>query len=467
MTLAPATLAHELYTRLEAKKRGEVRAVLYTPQGNARAVFDSDDAELLLSGPAGTGKTRANLEYIHQQMLQYPGARCLIIRKTRHSLSQSVLVTFERDVLGEDNPICNTMRPEHRSVYYYPNGSKIVLGGMDKPTKVLSSEYDIIYIPEVIEFSLTEVETLKSRLRSYVIPTQRLLMDTNPDSDQHWLLRRAAEGKLRIVYCQHEDNPMLYNADTGEWTKQGLDYVFGTLENLTGVRYQRLRLGKWVQAEGAVYDGYNPAVHLVDRFDIPERWRRIRAIDFGYTNPFVCQWWAIDPDGRMYLYREIYMSQRTVGKHAVLINELSQGERIEATVADHDAEDRATLAENGIKTTPAEKAISVGIEKVATRLRLAGDGKPRLMVLRDSLVEWDELLGEQAFPTSTTAEFPSYVWPKGQDGKPRKEVPLDLHNHGMDAMRYAVMYTDHDHPPLLTRVHSGNLYKPLKVRDRS
>lgn len=430
----------------------------YRPQGQARILFESESPEILLSGPAGTGKTRANLEYIHQQLLKYPGARALIIRKTRHSLSQSVLVTFERDVLGEDNPICSNMRPEHRSVYYYPNGSKIVLGGMDKPTKVLSSEYDIIYCPEVIEFSLTEVETLKSRLRSYIIPLQRLIMDTNPDSDQHWLLRRAEEGKLQIVYCQHEDNPMLYSATTGEWTKQGLDYVFGTLENLTGVRYQRLRLGKWVTAEGAVYDGYNPAIHLIDRFDIPKEWRRIRAIDFGYTNPFVCQWWAIDPDGRMYLYREIYMSQRTVGNHAKLINDLSRGERIEATIADHDAEDRATLAENGIKTIPADKAISVGIEKVQDRLRVAGDGKPRLFLMRDALVERDETLVQQALPVSAAAEMPGYIYPKGQDGKPKKEVPVDKDNHSMDTMRYAVMYVDQSHPAQFQRVKAVGLW---------
>ena len=29
-------------------------------------------------------------------------------------------------------------------------------------------------------------------------------------------------------------------------------------------------------------------------------------VDFGYTNPFTCQWWAMDHDGRLYLYREIF-----------------------------------------------------------------------------------------------------------------------------------------------------------------
>jgi hypothetical protein len=75
-----------------------------------------------------------------------------------------------------------------------------------------------------------------------------------------------------------------------------------------------------------------------------QQWRKIRAIDFGYVNPFVCQWWAIDNDGRMFRYRELYMTGRTVKDHADKINLLSSGESYEATICDHDAEDRATLA---------------------------------------------------------------------------------------------------------------------------
>jgi hypothetical protein len=41
-------------------------------------------------------------------------------------------------------------------------------------------------------------------------------------------------------------------------------------------------------------------------FDIPPGWTMVCSIDFGFNAPFVCQWWAIDTDGSMYLYREIY-----------------------------------------------------------------------------------------------------------------------------------------------------------------
>ena len=222
-----------------------------------------------------------------------------------------------------------------------------------------------------------------------------------------------------------------------------------TLDAMTGVRYKRGRKGLWVAAEGQVYEDFDPDVHVVklkDQFPIPASWRRCRAVDFGYTNPFVCGWGATDEDGRLYLYREIYMTQRTVKVHSAQINTLSAGERIEQTVADHDAEDRATLHENGIYTIAAKKDISLGIQAVEERLKIQGDGRPRLYIFENALVEADpslykEMPGDSG-PTNTEQEFTNYIWPKAADGKSKKEVPLDLYNHGMDMLRYMVMFLD-------------------------
>jgi phage terminase large subunit len=240
---------------------------------------------------------------------------------------------------------------------------------------------------------------------------------------------------------RHEDNPVIWDADRGEWTAVGAQYI-AKLDALTGVRFHRLRHGRWVGSEGMVYGDWDRNLHLIDRFPIPDSWRRVRSVDFGYTNPFVCQWWAIDGDGRMFLYREIYRTKRTVADHAVPIKVKSEGERIEVTVSDHDAEDRATLHQCGILTMPAHKAITPGIQAVEERLRVAGDGRARLFVFRDALVSRDEELTDAKLPTSTAEEFDAYIWPRGQDGKALKEIPVDANNHGMDAMRYAVAYLD-------------------------
>jgi hypothetical protein len=208
---------------------------------------------------------------------------------------------------------------------------------------------------------------------------------------------------------------------------------------------ERLRFGRWVSAEGAVY-AFDARLHLVDPFPIPAAWPRYRAIDFGYSNPFVCLWAATDPDGRIYVYRQWYKSGMLVEDHARRIVRADKGERITATVADHDAEDRATLERHGVKTIAATKAISPGIQAVQQRLRVAGDGKPRLYVLRDSLLERDEALAAKRQPVSVEQEFDAYTWPKDQSGRPVKEEPVDLYNHAMDALRYLVAYLDKPAP---------------------
>lgn len=436
--------------------------------GAAKEAYESRDREVLLSGPAGTGKSRAWLEKIHRAMLDYPGARTLIARKTRASLSESTLVTFEEHVLGEEHPLLmgKAGRPierNNRSNYQYPNGSRIVLGGMDKPTRILSSEYDIIYVPEAIELTLEDIETLITRLRNGVMPYQQLMMDTNPDAETHWLYQRCLAGATRMIRSTHEDNPVLFNHLAGEWTERGKEYIFGVLESLSGVRKERYRYGRWVTAEGAVYEDYDPTLHLINRFEIPKWWRRFIVVDYGYTNPFTAQWWAMDDDGRLYMYREIYKTKRTVAVHSDHIKRLTagipverweqmdegekrraykEGERIEAIIADHDAEDRATMHEAGLMTTPARKDIKRGIERVQERLKKAGDGKPRAFILRDSLVEVDEDLKARAKPTSLAEELPGYIYPKAQDGKPVKEIPVDIDNHGADNFRYMVMHVD-------------------------
>lgn len=413
----------------------------YEPFGAARQLWTDRRGEVLISGPAGTGKSRACLEKLHAVCLRWPGARTLIVRKTRESLTESALVTFEDKVLPAGSPLAAGPRRGTRQSYLYPNGSAIVVGGLDRPSKVMSTEYDLIYVQEAIELHENDWESLTTRLRNGVVPFQQLLGDTNPDRPQHWLKLRVDRGVTAMLESRHEDNPTLWDRGRGDWTPRGQTYI-SKLDALTGARKPRLRHGKWVQAEGVVYDAWDRQVHLIDPVPIPSAWRRIRTIDFGYTNPFVCLWIALDGDCRMYVYRELYRSRRTVKDHAARINDLSAGETYEFSVADHDAEDRATLRENGIATIAARKEIGPGIEAVQERLKNAGDGRPRLFVFRDGLVERDEVLAEVKRPCSIVEEFDSYSWPRGTDGKLVHETPEKVHDHAMDALRYAVLAVD-------------------------
>lgn len=432
--------------------------------GNVSVMMESREQEAILTGPYETGKTFATLTKLHLLLCLFPKARGLLLRRTYKSLINSGIVTYEQKVLP--------VPPSHRrsqvkkfggewpEFYQYPNGSRLVIGGLDNPDKVLSAEYDFINVIQAEEVPLDAWEKLTGRAsgRAGNAPFTQVMGDCNPGPPTHWIKQRPA---IQLLETRHEDNPRLFNHDTGEWTENGRK-TLKILDALTGVRYKRGRLGLWVAAEGQIYE-YDPAIHLVKRFTIPSTWRRFRVIDFGFTNPFVCQWWAIDPDGRMFRYREIYMTRRTVRRHAEQIKLLSTGENIEATICDHDAEDRATLEENGIPTKAADKRVRVGIEKTEERLARAGDGKPRIFFLEDSLVEVDHELKVNYKPVCADDEFGTYVWATSADGKPSKEEPLKLDDHGMDATRYAVMHVDGQSstPPTSSQVYSRSSIESL------
>lgn len=384
---------------------------------------------LLLDGPAGTGKSHLAAHKIDAYLRKYPGAMGLVVRKTRESMTNSTLIFLEHRVITSG---ARLRRQEKR--FEYDNGSMLAYGGMKDDSQResirsigLDGGLDIVWMEEAHLFSERDFEELLPRMRGRAASWRQIILTTNPDSDQHWIYQRLIKsGGAKRYVAKTADN--VHNPD---------DYG-DVLDSLTGVRRQRLRDGLWVTAEGVIYGDYRSEVHLIEPFAIPKDWRRIRSIDFGYNNPFVCQWWAIDGDGRMYLYRELYGTQKLVSDWAQEINRLSEGEHIEFTVADHDAEDRATLKREGISTMAAQKDVSLGIQRVQERMRVDETDKPAIFFMNDALVYEDEALRDQLKPVSTISEITSYVW---QDGK-KRDIPTKEDDHGMDAMRYAVMAVD-------------------------
>lgn len=466
-----------------APPEDEERVVTFRTQGTISELWHCTAREVVISGSAGTGKTRGCLELLHSrigeadQRVPQGGApvRALLLRKTYASLKSTAIITFDEEVHPDwDGVIFQGDTKKRPAQYVYPNGSTLVVGGLDNAMKVMSAAYDMIYVPECTELDLKDWEALLSRIDRPGHPKPlgfcQLLGDCNPQGPTHWAKQRAEAGQLVMLTSTHEDNPAIYNVETGEYTADGLSYI-ATLDRLTGVRYLRLRKGFWAAAEGMVYqDAWYARRNLIDRADVeirnartgraelPRTWPRYLAIDFGFSHPFVCQWWAQDPDGRLYLYREIYMSNRLIQTHAQdILNtagwSVTGGRLTQARVdgdplpyqliADpEDAEGRAQLARYlGCAITPAHKEVRQGIQAVAARMRVSGDSKPRLLLLRDSLVERDPLLVERRVPTCMAEEVESYVWRRGPDGQPLEE-PLKINDHGLDAARYVCAQID-------------------------
>ena len=439
--------------------------VRYEPRGAALELFRAKDSELVIAGPAGTGKSLAALFRVHLAALSNPGIRCLIVRKTAVSLGSTTLVTYEKKVaaLALAAGIVRWFggSPREAPCYRYGNGSVIVVGGLDKPEKIMSAEYDLVFADEATELTVTDWESIATRLRNGILSWQQQIAACNPTHPTHWRKQHCDEGQARMLTSRHIDNPAYMNTD-GTPTAVGADY-FAKLDALTGVRKLRLRDGIWAAAEGIIYGTFDDAVHLINPFPVPPEWPRFIAVDFGFTNPFVMQWWAEDPDGRLFLYREIYHSKRLVEDHARQARKLMlwpsgkwREPQPRAVICDHDAEDRATLEKYlKLKTTPAFKRVSPGIQAVQSRLKVAGDGRPRLFIMRGALVERDAELDEAMKPACTEEEVSGYVWAV-KPGGTVPEAPVKENDHGLDAARYMVMARD----PVVPR-------KRVKVRSVS
>jgi hypothetical protein len=67
---------------------------------------------------------------------------------------------------------------------------------MDNPDRIMSTEFDTVFVQEATELTETDWENLTTRLRNFVLPYQQLTADCNSGSPSHWL--KANEVKLGI-----------------------------------------------------------------------------------------------------------------------------------------------------------------------------------------------------------------------------------------------------------------------------
>lgn len=202
------------------------------------------DREWVLAGPSETGKTWATLWRLDKELAATRGAQGALVRKLAVDIAPTVLVTYRR-VLALSHSGAVPYGGEKPEWYDYPNGSRLYIGGIDRPGRILSGERDFVYVNQAEELDVGDWETLTTRTtgRGAVTETPMLFGDCNPADPEHWILSRATGGALTLLKSRHEDNPSLH--DGSDWTAQGRR-TLATLDSLTGARYSRLRLGEWV-----------------------------------------------------------------------------------------------------------------------------------------------------------------------------------------------------------------------------
>ena len=383
-----------------------------------RAAFADKSPNLLFDGPWGTGKTHVGAAKGFFLGCLYKNNCIAFVRKKRVDLKATLWKWFIDKILEPSLVIAHNDTELYRKIR---NGTEFFGVGLDSENdvnKLASREYGFIVVEEAVETDEQDFEEKLGRcLRLTDVPFHQLMLITNPGMPGHYIHQKfitdPMPGYKRVQGVILPDLPNSY---------------YDRVNQLTGLYRLRYKDGKWAAFEGLVYP-FDPGKHIVKRFEIPRDWRRVLAVDFGFDHPFVCQWWAISPSDRWYMYREIYHTRRTVAKHAPDIKKYCKEDGIEPMVfCDHDAEDAATLRENGIYTELAKKDRLAGQQSVFDLF-----DQHRVYFMPDSLVELDQRLVMEKRPQKTVDEFGFYIWANKQ-----KEDMIKEKDDGMDTMRYAI-----------------------------
>jgi hypothetical protein len=186
--------------------------------------------------------------------------------------------------------------------------------------------------------------------------------------------------------------------------------------------------------EGQAFPEWDPSVHVIEPFTIPDTWPRLRAVDYGWAVPFCQLWGAKAPDGTLIVYLENYGSQKTAGQQATEMKIMSSGQRFFATVGDPAmwAEQRegkkyesvaSQYAKAGVKLQKATNARIIGWSRLHDQLDWAPGAPPKLRVFKTC--------------TNLIRTLPLLV------RDPNKPEDVDAHadqeDHAGDCLRYMAM----------------------------
>ena len=187
------------------------------------------------------------------------------------------------------------------------------------------------------------------------------------------------------------------------------------------------RYGDWDVLSGNYFPEFSEK-HVVKPFKIPKWWKKYRAFDYG-LDMLACFWFAVDENGRVYCYRELYKKDLVVSDAArEILENTGINEKIEITFAPPDLWSRQkdtgkSMAElfmtNGLAIVKASNNRVQGWLQVKEFLK-DQDGKPGLIFF-DNCKRICEELGE----IQTDDNNPNDV----------AKEPHDI-THGPDGIRY-------------------------------
>ncbi|MBQ9167869.1 MAG: PBSX family phage terminase large subunit [Oscillospiraceae bacterium] len=375
---------------------------------------DAGREAIVCDGAVRSGKTLAmGLSFFLWAMICFQGQRFGVCGKTISSLRRNVLseILPRLGAMGADwkekrteNLVTVTFKG-HENQFY-------IFGGRDESSASLIQGITFagVLLDEVALMPRSFVEQACARCS---VAGSRLWFNCNPAGPSHWfyktwILEAEQRNCLRLHFTM-EDNPSLT-----EQIRQRYQRLY------SGVFYRRFVLGQWAQAEGRVYDFFEPDMVRKVPEGTFEKW--YISCDYGTVNPTSMGLWGLR-QGVWYRVKEFYFNSRaeqrqmTDAEYGDALERLAGDRNITAVIVDPSAASFIeVLRRRGWRVRKAVNDVLSGIRLTSDCLK---DG--RIVICEgcsDCLREMDE-----------------YVWDLQSGGQDRVKKEND---HAMDDMRYFV-----------------------------
>lgn len=383
----------------------------------------------VVKGSRASKKSKTTALWYIYNLMKYPEANLLVVRKTFRTLKDSCFTDLKWAVhrWGVDHLWNFTLSPLEAT--YIPTGQKIYFRGLDDPLKVTSIAVDKgclcwMWIEEAYEImSESDFDMLDESIRGSTPEDlfKQITITLNPWNEHHWIKKRFFDSYDPDILA------LTTNYLCNEWLDKSDLAVFERMKTNNPRRYQVAGLGNWGIVEGLIYENWKEEAYtLITRKEaqegrkgvIRDNLKTVCGLDFGYTNDptaFVIALFDKD-NNRLYIYDEFYEKGLSNKAIAERIKELGyRKERITADSAEPKSIDE--LRTYGLNVKGAVKG-------------------------KDSIVhgiQWIQDLEIIIHPRCVNflTEISNYTWDTDRFGK-KLNVPIDDFNHLMDALRYAV-----------------------------
>lgn len=415
--------------------------------------------ELLYGGAAGGGKSDFLLGDFLQDVPTYgPAWRGVLFRRTYPELQE--LMTRAAELF----PQTGATWYESDKEWHWPNGAFLRLRYLERDpdaTRYQGHQYTWIGWDELTQWpTLYAYRYLRARLRSaFNVPTKRIRATANPGGLGHMAVKEyfidpwpAGYRPIRddktglermFIPSRIQDNRILLANDP--------EYI-ARLKGLGSDALVKAWLdGDWSVVDGAFFDCWSTARHVVEPFEIPADWTRFRSLDWGYAAPFSVQWWAIAgdtiktasgaviPRGALVHYREWYGC-----------TEPNKGLRLDAeAVADgirqRDGSDKIAYAVADPSIFAQDGGPSIAERMNGRKVAFAPADNKRV-AQAGALGGWDQMRARMRgdehpmlFVFSTCKHFIRTVPALQHDPDRPEDLDTEGEDHAADAARYACM----------------------------